>query len=162
MAVWQVREHTRGIDAWSPLNDGPGEAFWLGVASAESVARQRLLSEVVAPGLRAALGRHGPLPVFPLNAQGIAMGDDCHMRHQATTMLLLRELLPDMAEVAPDSIAPTARLLAENGHFALTLSIAACRSALEGIRGIERSSVVTFVSRNGVEAAVELLSLIHI
>ena len=40
------------------------------------------------------------------------MGDDCHMRHQATTMLLLRQALPAMAEHAPDSVLPTARMLA--------------------------------------------------
>ena len=159
MAVWHVREQTREIDAWSPLNDGPGDAFWLGVASDESIARQRLLAETVAPAFRAALRKHGPLPVFPLNAEGIAMGDDCHMRHQATTMLLLRRLLPAMVDEAPEAVGAVATLLGENGHFALTLSIAACRSALEGVRGIDRSSIVTFISRNGVDAAVEVAGL---
>jgi len=159
MAVWHVREETRQIDAWSPLNDGPGDAFWLGVDSDDSIARQRRMADEVAPGFRAALARRGPLAIFPLNAEGIAMGDDCHMRHQATTMLLLKQLLPDLADTAPDAVGPVARLLGENGHFALTLSIAACRSALEGIRGIERSSIVTFISRNGVDAAVEVAGL---
>ena len=35
------------------------------------------------------------------------MGDDCHMRHQATTMLLLRQTLPAIAERAPRSVLPT-------------------------------------------------------
>jgi hypothetical protein len=159
MGVWQVRDEASGNVACSPLNDGPGDALWLGVASEESIARQRLLAEVVAPAFAAALEAGGPLAVFPLNAQGIAMGDDCHMRHQATTMLLLRELLPAMAERAAEAVPEVARLLQANGHFALTLTIAACRSALAGIRGIPASSVVTFVSRNGTDAAVELAGL---
>jgi len=159
MAVWHVRNTTHGIDAWSPLNDGPGDAFWLGVASAEAIARQRELAQVIAPAFSAALSKSGPIPVFPLNAEGIAMGDDCHMRHQATTMLLLRQLLPSLAEVAPAAVRAIGELLAANGHFALTLTIAACRSALASIRGIPHSSLVTFISRNGTDAAIELAGL---
>jgi hypothetical protein len=87
------------------------------------------------------------------------MGDDCHMRHQATTMLLLREALPAMAEHAPDSVLPTARMLAGNGHFALTMTIAAARAALMGIQGTPHSSLVVFISRNGVDAAIQLAGL---
>jgi hypothetical protein len=159
MAVWHVRNATHGIDAWSPLNDGPGDAFWLGVATPESVARQRELAEIVAPAFSAALKKGGPVSVFPLNAEGIAMGDDCHMRHQATTMLLLRRLLPDLAEAAPGAVRVIAERLGANGHFALTMTIAACRSALASIRGIPHCSLVTFISRNGTDAAVELAGL---
>jgi hypothetical protein len=87
------------------------------------------------------------------------MGDDCHMRHQAATMLLLREVLPTMAERAPEAVAPVARLLAANGHFALTVTIAGCRAALAGILGLRGSTLVAFISRNGTEAAVQLAGL---
>ena len=120
---------------YSPMNDGPGEAFWLGVGSPEAIRRQRMMADGVAPGFAAALRANGPIDALALCAQGIAMGDDCHMRHQATTMLLLREALPAMAEHAPDSVLPTARMLAANGHFALTMTIAAARAALMGIQG---------------------------
>jgi hypothetical protein len=46
-----------------------------------------------------------------------------------------------------------------NGHFALTLTIAACRAALAATQGIRGSSLVTFISRNGVDAAVMLAGL---
>lgn len=159
MAAWHVRDEVSGTEAWTPFNDGGGEAFWLGVGDAAAVARQRSMAEVAAPAFRAALGATGPLEVFPLLAEGLSMGDDCHMRHQATTMLLARALLPALAEARPDAAAPTAALLAGNGHFALTLTIAAARAALEGIRGVERSSLVTFISRNGVDAAIEVAGL---
>jgi hypothetical protein len=159
MACWAVEDAETGIEAWSPLNDGPGDAFWLGVASEESIERQRLLADVVAPGFAAALRARGPVDAFAICAQAVAMGDDCHMRHQAATMLLLRETLPDMAERAPGSVAGTARLLSGNGHFALTLTIAACRAALQGILGLRGSSLVAFVSRNGTEAAIQLAGL---
>jgi hypothetical protein len=159
MACWAARDEVGGGVGFSPMNDGPGEAFWLGVGTAEAIRRQRTLADAVAPGFAAALRAEGPIDAFALCAQGIAMGDDCHMRHQATTMLLLRQTLPAMAERAPRSVLPTARLLQANGHFALTVTIACARAALAGIQGIEGSSVVAFITRNGTDAAVQLAGL---
>lgn len=159
MAVWAARDEVHGGVGYSPFNDGPGDAFWLGVGSPAAIRRQRLMAEAVAPGFAAALRAEGPIDGFALDAQGIAMGDDCHMRHQATTMLLLRQVLPAMAERAPRSVLPTARLLADNGHFALTMTIASARAALAGIQGTPASSLLVFISRNGTDAAVQLAGL---
>jgi hypothetical protein len=159
MAVWAVRDAETGIEAWSPFCDGPGESFWLGVGTPEAVRRQQVFAEQVAPGFDAALRTRGPVDVFALCAQAVAMGDDCHMRHQAATMLLLREVLPAMAEHAPEAVLPTAEMTSPNGHFALTLTIAACRAALAATQGIRGSTLVTFISRNGVDAAVMLAGL---
>ena len=159
MAVWQVRDAESGVEAWSPFCDGPGDAFWLGVGNAEAVRRQRVFAEQVAPGFDAALKARGPVDVFALCAQAVAMGDDCHMRHQAATMLLVREVLPAMAEHAPQAVLPTALMTQTNGHFALTLTIAACRAALASTLGIRGSSLVTFISRNGVDAAVMIAGM---
>ena len=159
MAVWEVRDVESGVEAWSPFCDGPGDTFWLGVGNPEAVRRQRVFAEQVAPGFDAALRARGPVDVFALCAQAVAMGDDCHMRHQAATMLLLREVLPAMAEHAPQAVLPTAAMTSPNGHFALTLTIAACRAALASTLGIRGSSLVTFISRNGVDAAVMIAGL---
>ena len=159
MACWAARDEIGGGVGYSPFNDGPGDAFWLGVGSPEAIRRQRVMADEVAPGFAAALRADGPIDAFALCAQGIAMGDDCHMRHQATTMLLLRQVLPAMAEHAPLAVLPTARLLGGNGHFALTVTIAAARAALAGIQGTPASSLVVFISRNGTEAAVQIAGL---
>ena len=87
------------------------------------------------------------------------MGDDCHMRHQATTMLLLRQTLPAIAERAPRSV-PNRTPVATNGHFALTVTIACARAALaRTIAGTPASSLIVFISRNGTDTAVQLAGL---
>ncbi len=159
MACWAARDEVGGGVGYSPMNDGSGDAFWLGVGSPAAIERQRLMADAVAPAFAAALRAEGPIDAFALDAQGIAMGDDCHMRHQATTMLLLRQTLPAIAEHAPETVLPTARLLCANGHFALTVTIAAARAALMGIQGTPGSSLVVFISRNGVDAAVQIAGL---
>lgn len=159
MACWAARDEVGGGVGYSPFNDGPGDAFWLGLGTPEAIRRQREMADGIAPGFAAALRAEGPIDALALCAQGIAMGDDCHMRHQATTMLLLRHALPAMAEHAPRSVLPTSRMLAVNGHFALTMTIAAARAALAGIQGTPASSLVVFISRNGTEAAVQIAGL---
>ena len=159
MACWAARDEVGGGVGYSPMNDGSGDAFWLGVGSPAAIERQRLMADAVAPAFAAALRAEGPIDAFALDAQGIAMGDDCHMRHQATTMVLLRQTLPAIAEHAPETVLPTARLLSANGHFALTVTIAAARAALMGIQGTPGSSLVVFISRNGVDAAVQIAGL---
>ena len=54
------------------------------------LARQRLLGKVIAPAIGQALRARGPVDVFGVDAQALAMGDDCHMRHQAATLLRIR------------------------------------------------------------------------
>jgi hypothetical protein len=159
MACWAARDEVGGGVGYSPFNDGPGDAFWLGLGTPEAIRRQREMADGIAPGFAAALRAEGPIDAMALCAQGIAMGDDCHMRHQATTMLLLRQALPAMAEHAPASVLPTARMLAVNGHFALTMTIAAARAALAGIQGSPACSLVVFISRNGTDAAVQVAGL---
>ena len=46
------------------------------------------------PGSHACSERRGPIDVFDLAAQGLNMGDELHMRSQATGNLLIRDLAP--------------------------------------------------------------------
>jgi len=41
MACWAARDEIGGGVGYSPFNDGPGDAFWLGVGSPEAIARAR-------------------------------------------------------------------------------------------------------------------------
>jgi hypothetical protein len=48
------------------------------------------------------------------------------------------------------------RFIDGNDHFFLNLSMAACKSMLDAAAGVERSSLVTAMSRNGVNFGVRL------
>ena len=51
------------------------------------------------------LERRGPIDVFGLAAQGLNMGDELHMRSQATGNLLIRDLAPALAVVGEEARA---------------------------------------------------------
>ena len=89
MPVWVVEDEGSGARAFSTLNEGPGRTLWFGVGDDEAVERVRFFRDRAGPLLARLLERTGPIDVFDLAAQGLNMGDELHMRSQATGNLLL-------------------------------------------------------------------------
>ena len=100
--VWVVENPDGGTERFAPLNQGPGDVAWFGRETAAAIDRLRFLRDVAGPVLARRWPAHGPVDVLSLAAQGVAMGDDVHMRTQASTNLLIRNLLPQLvAATAP-------------------------------------------------------------
>ena len=88
--------------------------------------------------------------MFGLAAQGLQMGDELHMRSQATGNLLIRDLAPGFAAQGGEDVAA---FLAGNHHFFLTLTMAAAKCASLAAAGVPRVDVVHLMTRNGTEMA---------
>jgi hypothetical protein len=93
-----------------------------------------------------------------MTAQALQMGDEGHNRNRAGTSLLLRTLLPALIELDEPSadVASAARFIAGNDHFYLNLTMPAAKAAADAAAGIERSSLVVAMARNGTEFGVRL------
>ena len=98
-----------GTRAFSPINQGPGDAPWFGMDSPAAIERLRMVRDVVGPVLAAVVRSAGPIDLTSLAGQGVQMGDDVHVRVQATTNLLVRQLLPHLAAVEGPERVETAR-----------------------------------------------------
>ena len=145
-----------GTTAYASLNQGSGAVAWFGVDSTEAVERLRFLRDALAPALARALDGTGPIDVFSLAAQGVAMGDDVHMRVQATTNLLLRDLLPHLVRARAGRIGEVADFLSTNHLMFLNIAMAGAR-ALTGWAGqVPDSSIVTTMARNGTTYGLRL------
>lgn len=142
--------------AYSSLNQGSGQAPWFGVDSEPAVERLRFLRDALGPVLAAALARSGPVDVCSLAAQGIAMGDDVHMRVQATTNLFLRDLLPHLVRSGHDRLADAADFAASNHLMFLNVAMAGARALVEWASEVPDSSVVTTMARNGTTYGIRL------
>jgi hypothetical protein len=156
MPVWVVEDGAAGVRAYSSLNEGPGRTLWFGVGDDEALAGARFLRDRAGPLLARLLARSGPIDVFDLAAQGLQMGDELHMRSQATTNLLWRRLLPAFAGEGGEDVA--AKLTA-NHLFFLNLGMAAAKCASLAAAGTAGSTLVTLMSRNGIEMAVQMAGL---
>jgi hypothetical protein len=142
--------------AFAPISQGPGEVAWFGCATDASIARLVFLRDVAAPVIQQVLNRSGPLDVLAIAAQAVAMGDDVHVRTQAATNLLIRDWLPHLTALGGAEASAFARFLSANHLFFLTMAMAAARSLTEWAAGVQGSSIVTGMSRNGATFGVRL------
>jgi hypothetical protein len=156
MPVWVVEDEASGTRAYSTLNEGPGRTLWFGVGDGEAIQRLRFFRDELGPTLAKLIEREGPIDVLSLAAQGLQMGDELHMRSQATGNLLIRSLLAGFAALGGER---EARFIAGNHHFFLNLTMAAARCASLAAAGVDGSSVVNLMTRNGTEMAIQIAGL---
>tara|TARA_R110002051_G_scaffold108532_1_gene181249 strand:- start:14563 stop:15960 length:1398 start_codon:yes stop_codon:yes gene_type:complete len=152
MPVLVTTDLEDGRQAFASLNEGLGKVLRFGAYDSEVLTRLTWMRDVLGPVLDRTLENYGPIDVTSLIGQALSMGDEGHNRNVAATSLLARRLAPTIAELEPnaDSIAVLA-FLAGNDHFALNISMAAAKLALDAAIGIKNSTLVTAMSRNGVE-----------
>ncbi len=154
--VWVVELAEAGIATYAPIGQGSGDVAWFGKDSPGAIERLVLLRDAVGPVLADALAASGPLNVLSFAAQAVAMGDDVHVRTQASTNLLLRTLLPALVRGTHPRRTEVAEFLSVNYLLFLTLAMAAARALTTWAGQVESSSIVTGMSRNGTDFAAWL------
>jgi uncharacterized protein DUF1116 len=157
MPVVVVEDVAHGTRAYATLNEGLGKVLRFGAYDASVLERLRWFASVLGPALSATLRAGGPIDLKAITAQALQMGDEGHNRNVAATSLLTRTIAPTLVATLGGS-APhdVLAFLKGNDHFFLNLSMAACKSALDAAAGIEGSTVVTAMSRNGVDFGIRL------
>jgi Protein of unknown function (DUF1116) len=154
--VYVVQNELGGTTAYSSINQGSGAVQWFGVDSDDAIARIVFVRDKVGPVLAEVLASHGPVDAFALAAQGVPMGDDVHMRVQATTNLFLRDLLPYLVRAQHPAAPEVATFLSGNHLMFLNVAMAAAKSLVEWAGEVRDSSIVTTMARNGTTYGVRL------
>lgn len=156
MPVLVVDNQAGGTRAFSAVNQGPGDVAWFGRETDAAIGRLRFLRDVAGPLLATAVRQGGPVDVLSFAAQGLAMGDDVHMRTQASTNLLIRHLLPQFVAATGPAAVEFARFLSGDHLFFLNLAMAAAKSLTMWAEQVAASSIVTTMARNGTTFGVRL------
>ncbi len=153
-----VENRAFGNRAYCAINEGLGKVMRFGGNDAEVLARIRWLTSELGPLLGAALREMGGIALKPLIARGLAMGDEMHQRNVACSSLLLRQLAPAMARVAPDTdrLAKALTFIAANDQFHLNVAMAMGKAIMDPVAGIESASVVTAMCRNGTDFGIRV------
>ena len=161
MPVWVMENRTFGNRAYCTLNEGLGKVLRYGAFSEEVIARLRWMAEDLAPALKKALVRHGPIDMKSMIAQALQMGDEGHNRNRAGTSLFIREIAPDlvMLDESREKIARILAFMHGNDHFFLNLSMPSCKCTVDAAAYVEGSSVVTTMARNGTEFGIRVSGL---
>ena len=161
MPVWVMENRPYGNLAYCTLNEGLGKVLRYGAFSEEVIARLRWMAEDLAPALKKALLRHGPIDMKSLIAQALQMGDEGHNRNRAGTSLFIREIAPHlvMLDESREKIARILTFIHGNDHFFLNLSMPSCKCTVDAAASVEGSSVVTTMARNGTEFGIRVSGL---
>lgn len=158
MAVYVVENVTHGNRSFSTLNEGYGKVLRYGAYSSEVLDRLRWLNDVMAPVLREALSDSEGLDIRALLAEALHMGDEGHNRNKAGSLLFLKLLAPLVARVAPDPKVAAAVLgfIGENALSVLNPVMAACKAMADAAHGVEGSTIVTAMARNGTDFGIRV------
>lgn len=161
MAVYAVEDEVGGGRAYSNLNEGYGKVLRYGAYAPEVLEKLRWMNEALAPLLAEALETGDGLDLRVLLAEALHMGDEGHNRNKAGSLLFLERLAPRVAEVAPHASAgaEALRFLGDNALSVLNPVMAACKAMADAAHGVEGSTVVTALARNGTEFGIRVSGL---
>jgi len=156
-----------GNRAFSNLNEGYGKVLRYGAYSPEVLARLSWLNEAVGPLVAEALeesrkgGGEGGLDLRALIAEALHMGDEGHNRNKAGSLLFLKFLAPLVTAVAGDRqvAAEALRFLGDNALAVLNPVMAAAKVMADAAQGVEGSTLVTTMARNGTDFGIRTSGL---
>jgi hypothetical protein len=157
MWVFCLRDESTGNESWCSLNEGLGKVLRYGAYGEEVIERLHWMTEVLGPLLQHAVRSREPVDVKAIVAQMIQMGDEGHNRNRAGTLMLLRELLPELIDSGfpTSAVASAVRFVSGNDHFFLNLAMPACKLTTRAAAGLPGSTVVTVMARNGTDFGIQ-------
>lgn len=159
MPLFLVENETAGNVAYAPINEGIGDALRFGVHSQTVLDRLKWMEKVLAPALDKALVSMGGVALKPIMSQALLMGDEMHQRNVAASLAFYRSVARDLCDAA-DNMEDLKNIVSfmasENEQFFLNLAMPAAKTAMDTARNIPYSSLVTTMSRNGVDFGLHL------
>jgi len=161
MSVYILENKTHGKKSFSNLNEGYGKVLRYGAYSEDVLTRLRWMEDVMAPVLADAIEASGGIDIRPLLAEALHMGDEGHNRNKAGSLLYTKALAPFVVKVAKDAdvASEVLRFLGDNALSVLNPVMAACKAMADAAHGVEGSTIVTVMARNGTDFGIRVSGL---
>jgi len=129
----------------------------------ESVKEVDFVKNVMAPVIKATIKEAGGFNIKELLSQGLQMGDELHDRFDASLGIFSSWILPHiiLTDFPRTTIAEVGKyFLSEQGRwYCGNLMMGACKVMMDAARDLEYSTIVTAISRNGVECGIQVSGL---
>ena len=161
MEVYIIENKTHGNLAFSNMNEGYGKVLRYGAYDQEVMDRLQWMHEVMAPVLKEAIDIVGGVDIKALLAEALHMGDEGHNRNKAGSILFLKALAPGIAKAAPNSDVAhdILKAIGDNALAVLNPVMAACKAMADAAHGVEGSTIVTVMARNGTDFGIRVSGL---
>jgi hypothetical protein len=161
MRVYVVEDATHGHRTFSNLNEGYGKVLRYGAFSNEVLTKLRWMNDFLAPVLGRAIDLLGGIDLRTLIAEALHMGDEGHNRNKAGSLLFLKLLAPAISRVNPsrEIHGEILKFLGENPLSVLNPVMAACKAMADAGHGVEGSTIVSTMARNGTDFGIRVSGL---
>lgn len=159
MPVFVVRDARTGVEGYCTIAE---LLMVFGCYDEDAVAGIERLRDDIGPALEQAIDDLGSLPIKPLLAKSLLMGDEGHDRTTAGSHLLASQVGPAMLDAGVDRerVAGFFEYIGETELFFFTyLNMAASKAVTRAAEGFEHSSVVTVLAGNGIEYGIKVSGL---
>ena len=160
MWVFVVKDLKYGSTAYSHLYEGRGATLAFGGFSPETITRLKWLASTLGPAMRDSLKVVGNIPVKNIISEGLQMGDECHNRNVACSLILFLRVADGLHDLDSKRFSQVREYLTgSRSNFFLTLSMASCKAMSNAASNVPFSSLVNVMTRNGVEFGLRVSGL---
>ncbi|MGW2110379.1 oxamate carbamoyltransferase subunit AllG family protein [Streptomyces sp. NPDC001948] len=156
-----VHNETYGNTAYTNLSEQMAKILRMGANDQSVIDRLVWMREVLGPMLKEAMEIGGPVDLRLLLSQALHMGDECHNRNGAGTLLLMQALAPSLLQTGftTEQKKEVFDFIAGSDYFSGPTWLAMAKAAMDAAHGIGGSTIVTTMARNGVEFGIRVSGL---
>jgi NifU-like protein involved in Fe-S cluster formation len=154
-----VENKTYGNIAYTNLSEQLSKILRMGANDQSVIDRLVWMRDVFGPILRDAMKLNTDgIDLRLMLAQALHMGDECHNRNVAGTTLLIQALTPYIVQTdyTIEQKKEVFDFVASSDYFSGPTWMAMAKCALDAAHGIENSTIVTTMARNGVEFGIRV------
>lgn len=161
MKVYVVENAEHGNKSFSNLNEGYGKVLRYGAYSEDVLKKLRWMNDVLGTALADALAQSSGIDMRALIAEALHMGDEGHNRNKAGSLIYLKLISPLLAKVMKDNAAMSdiLQFIGDNALSVLNPVMAACKAMTDAAHGVEGSTIVTTMARNGTDFGIRVSGL---
>ena len=161
MKVYVVENVEHGNKSFSNLNEGYGKVLRYGAYSDDVLKKLRWMNDVLGTALADALAQSNGLDLRALISEALHMGDEGHNRNKAGSLLYLKLISPLIAKVVKDGtvLSEVLQFIGDNALSVLNPVMAACKAMTDAAHGVEGSTIVTTMARNGTDFGIRVSGL---
>lgn len=154
-----VENKTYGNIAYTNLSEQLSKILRMGANDQSVIDRLVWMRDVLGPMLKEAMELNPEgIDLRLLLSQALHMGDECHNRNIAGTTLLTQALAPYITQTSFSIEEKTEvfDFMASSDYFSGPTWMALAKASLDAAHGIENSTIVTTMCRNGVEFGIRV------
>ena len=161
MKVYVVENAEHGNKSFSNLNEGYGKVLRYGAYSDEVLKKLHWMNDVLGTALADALASSNGIDMRALIAEALHMGDEGHNRNKAGSLIYLKLLAPLISKTMKDNAAMSEVLqfIGDNALSVLNPVMASCKAMTDAAHGVEGSTIVTTMARNGTDFGIRVSGL---